>query len=151
MAIIETLPLIVVFVILIAYGLGLWGSIHTGILHSIAARTYAFETFRNRTHLTYFREEGSGFNDPQQYLNKEFRFHAIQSTVPPQGRTFYATQRPMALTLESEREPASMEDHNSNIHVLSGRNQRSGGVGVNPIWIMVGYAICLNPQCGGEP
>ena len=149
-AMVETLPLLVVFTILVAYGLGMWGSIHTGILHSIAARTYAFETFRNRTNLTYFRENRSGLTRPQHYLKREFRFHAIQSIHAP-GEEFYATQRPMALVLDSGRDPASREDHNVNIHSLSGRNPRQGGIGANPIWIMVGYGMCLNPQCGGEP
>ncbi len=148
MAMIETLPLIVVFVILVSYGLGFWGSIHTGILHSIAARTYAFETFRNRTHLTYFREQGRGLDTPEHYEAQQFRFHAIQAIQAP-GLDFYATQRPLALALKIEKQPNSSQDHNQNIHILSGRNRSSGGLGINPIWVMVGYALCFNPDCGG--
>lgn len=54
LATIEALPLVVVFVVLITYGLGLFGFVHTAILHSIGARTYAFETFRNRTNVSFF-------------------------------------------------------------------------------------------------
>ena len=41
----------VIFVMLMSFGMGLFGVVHTAILHSIAARTYSFETFRQRTNL----------------------------------------------------------------------------------------------------
>ena len=151
MAILETLPLLVVFVVLVSHALGMWGAIHTGILHSIAARTYAFETFRNRTSLFYFRENGrSNSRDLQHYLKDGFRYHGIQSSRATENM-FIASQRPISLGSGGQGEgTASSEEHNTNIHTLSGRNPRGSGVGANPVWIMVGYGICLTPSCGGD-
>lgn len=151
MAILETLPLLVVFVVLVSHALGMWGAIHTGILHSIAARTYAFETFRNRTSLFYFRENGRlNSRDLQHYMKDGFRYHGIQSSRATEN-VFLASQRPISLGSEGQGlEEASSEDHNTNIHTLSGRNPRASGVGANPIWIMVGYGICLTRSCGGD-
>ncbi len=56
MATIEMLPMMFIFIFLFSYTLGAFGIIHTGIKNSISARAYAFETFRNRSNLVYFRD-----------------------------------------------------------------------------------------------
>lgn len=146
MAVIETVPLIVIFLILLSYGLGMWGVIHTGILHSIHARTYAFETFRNRTDLVYFREDGNAISS--QYSQHQIRYHGIQSDSLQSGE-FYATARPLSIGRTSEMTNASKLDHNSRVFSLAGRNGE-GGVEVSPVWVMVGYGLCLVADCGGE-
>ena len=55
LASIEATVLIVLFISLVYYSFGFFGVVHTAILHNIHARTYAFETFRHRTNLYYFR------------------------------------------------------------------------------------------------
>lgn len=77
MATLESLPLLVIFTFLMSYGMGLFGAIHTGILQSIAARTYAFETFRNRSHLLIYRENISGLYYPLHTGNFGMRYHAV--------------------------------------------------------------------------
>ena len=144
MAIIETLPLLVIFVAIVGYALGTFGAIHTAILNSIAARTYAFETFRNRTNLNMFRENLSGLTDPMHTSKFQIRYHAIIS----EGSTaaeFYATERPLSIGREVASVGQTFNEHNSNIFNIKPRNQE---VAVNPIWIMVGYGICLNKECG---
>lgn len=154
MAIIETLPLLAVFVILVSYGLGMWGAVHTGILHSIAARTYAFETFRNRTNLSYFRDNDAGRRDPRHYAKWGLRLHGIQSRfhTGPSESDFNATKKRLSLVIynDGDSSAATKEDHNLKLEGLIGRNPRGSGVGVNPIWIMVGYTMCLNHRCGGN-
>ena len=59
MAVFEIVPLLVLFVLLLNFVFGFFGIIHSGILNSIAARNYAFETFRNRTSLNYIRDEST--------------------------------------------------------------------------------------------
>lgn len=44
MAVLEMIPILVVFVLFINFSLGFFGAIHSGILNSIASRNYAFET-----------------------------------------------------------------------------------------------------------
>ncbi|MGZ3723897.1 MAG: hypothetical protein ACXVA9_13230, partial [Bdellovibrionales bacterium] len=79
-ALLETVPLMVIFVMLMSFGMGLFGVVHTAILHSIAARAYSFETFRQRTNLHYFREDGSGLvkSTAMNFTKKGWRYHAIQ-------------------------------------------------------------------------
>src|SRR3954467_9209445 len=97
-ALLETVPLLVIFVMLMSYGFGLYGMIHTAVLHSIAARTYSFETFRQRTNLSYFREDGSGLNASTSFnfKKKGWRFQAVQHESD-QRNLFIATVRPIAL------------------------------------------------------
>ncbi len=54
MAMLEMIPILVVIVLFVNFSLGFWSHSH-GNFHSIAARNYVFETFRNRSNLTYFR------------------------------------------------------------------------------------------------
>lgn len=146
MAIIEAVPLLVIFVVLMSFGLGFYGVIHTATLSSIGARTYAFETFRNRTNLSYFREDSSGLNVSESKNNskKGWRFHGIQSEKFRINR-WYPTQRPIALGQAVAGTNTSPDVHNQQIFAILPRNER---VSVNPVWVMVGYGICLNATCG---
>ena len=92
LATVETVPMLIIFLVFVAYGIGAFGIVHTGILNSIAARTYAFETFRHRANLRYFRDaiiEGG----VEYYENN--RLHTIQSEVASPSRDAYgvATER----------------------------------------------------------
>lgn len=148
MATLETLPLIVIFVIMMTYGMGFFGIIHSAILNSIAARSYAFETFRNRSDVTFFRDLTRALEDPNHFQKKEVRLHLIIH----EGKTNnlqYATARPLSPvgdnSLKAQRRPGSTDLHMRQIYSLESRNRR---VEVNPAWIMVGYGICLNANCG---
>lgn len=145
MATLEALPLLVIFIMLVSYGLGMFGIIHTGILHSIASRTYAFETFRNRTNLTYFRDNKINPGAQGHYNKYGVRFHAVKAE-DAEGERFTPSKRTIAIGKAVERLPGSAEIHNNSINELQVRNQK---VEVNPAWIMVGYGICINATCGG--
>lgn len=144
LAILETVPLIVIFVMMISFGMGFFGIIHTAVLHSIAARTYAMETFRNRANLYYYREDGSGLDRPFNFSSKGWRYHAVQHENDPRT-LFVATARGISLGDQTPAGDSSKETHNQGIYQLLPRNER---ISVNPAWIMVGYGICLNGQCG---
>lgn len=149
LASIEAIPLLVIFVMLVAYCLGLFGSVHTGILQSIAARTYAFETFRNRTNLQIFRENtNASANNLFSYAKKGMRYHSVNADdAPPSNASdhFFATRRPLSVGYPSADPGASQQDHLERIFTIQPRNQ---AVAVGPIWVMVGYGICLNAGCG---
>lgn len=146
MATIESLPLLVIFSVLMSYGMGLFGAVHTGILQSIAARTYAFETFRNRTNLTLFRENLSGLSDPLQTQLFGIRFHAVLTEIPSPQSEFFASERPLAVGRNVAQTGREFNVHNQN--VFNGIGLRNETVEVSPIWIMVGYGICLSAACG---
>lgn len=150
-ATVETLPLLLIFVMLISYTLGAFGVIHTGILHSISARTYAFETFRNRANLTYFRDIPG--TDILHYRNYGNRVHAVLSEKRVPDATFYVAERPIRIGMESAtagkgRQTASVhlqDTHDDSKVTLGKRNET---VEVDPVWIRVVYGICLNNGCG---
>lgn len=144
MAMIEALPLLIIFVMLVSFGLGFYGIVHTSTLHSIAARTYAFETFRGRTNLNYFREDGSGLDRPLYMGKRGFRYHAIQNEYGGPDQ-FVATERTLSIGRNLASTENSSDTHNQKIYDLAARNEK---ISVNPVWVMVGYGICLNASCG---
>jgi len=159
MATIETVPLLLVFVILLAYSFGSFGVIHTGILNSVAARTYAFETFRNLANVTYFRDSGGGGGPikPAHFRLHGNRIHGIHQEVRPGDpasidEAFKSTERPLRVAFGGI--PADASRNTASIHneqVFSGVfEQRQTQVGVSPVWVMTQYGICINAQCGGN-
>lgn len=146
LAILETVPLIVIFVLLLSFGMGFFGVIHTAVLHSIAARAYSFETYRQRTNLYYFREDGSGLDRPFNFTRKGWRFQAVQHESDTRER-FVSTTRPITIGKGTAADAGDngVDTHNLQIYQMQQRNQRYS---VNPVWVMVGYGICLNAACG---
>ncbi len=146
MAMIEAVPLLVIFVVLMSFGLGFFGTIHTATLHSIGARTYAFETFRQRSNLSFFREDQTGLNAAASlnYTRKGWRYHAVGHETDQRDK-FVSTARPIALGSSVPLSPGNPSIHNQQIFQILPRNER---IAVNPIWVMVGYGICLNAACG---
>ncbi|MCB0350137.1 MAG: hypothetical protein KDD38_03070 [Bdellovibrionales bacterium] len=148
-AMIETLPLLIIFVVLLSFGIGFFGVVHTGIMNSMAARTYAFETFSNRSDVTFFRDRRSD-GIMLQYSAFQNRFHTVDSELNQDNRlgdATFATTRNIAFGRKIASSQASESDHNVNIYTIAGRN-RKGGVEASPAWIMVGYGICINSKCG---
>lgn len=141
LASIEAIPLIVVFVMLTGYAMGMWGSVHSAILQSIAARTYAFETFGNRANLNLHRD-----TDPNPLTNKRlgYRFHSIRSEASNEIE-WHATARPLSIGFPAPEATGRESDHNTRIYEIGPRNRN---VDVSPMWIMVGHGICLNARCG---
>jgi hypothetical protein len=157
MATIETIPLLVLFVFLMAYTLGGFGVVHTAIKNNIAARTYAFETFRNRTDLTYFRDTG---DKNQHYANNGARAHAIVSEAALGSEDRYiASERPLRVGVPSSTSDiknardAWDEVHNKNIYeqgaIATGKRISGDKLSVNPVWVTIQYGMCLNVRCGG--
>jgi len=145
MSLIETIPLILVMATLLTFLLGFWGVTHRHVLHSIAARAYAFETFRHRANVTYFVDQG--FDTSKIFYNRtQHRYHAIRGV--DNGDSFIAASIPIRFptsTNENNRvavhtddiwDPAKLPEN--------GRSQ----VSASPVWIMVGYGICLTAGCG---
>jgi hypothetical protein len=158
MASIEMIPILMMFVLLVNFGLGFFGVIHAGILNSIAARNYAFETFRNRANLNYLRDDAA--SDVIYYWNEGFRFHSIVGEDSKNANNWVATKRPIKFT-DTNTEPeslANVNDHNNTIReklkdtgavsdVFDGRKKTDDKSGVSPVWLMTSYGICLRASC----
>lgn len=154
LATIETIPLLAIFLILLAYSFGSFGVIHTGILNSIAARTYTFETMRGRANVTYFRDAPGSV--PEHYAKRGSRIHGIRQEFRPgdadTSTGFRATERPLrvgigAIPPDASRTTASV--HNEKVFAEV-NEQVQTSVGVSPAWVMTQYGMCINATCGGK-
>lgn len=148
MAVLEIIPIITVIVLLLNFSIGFFGAIHTGILQSISSRNYAFETFSNRSDLTYFSSMlGRSIIS---YQAEGMRVHGtIVKIDEKEEPNFYASTRNIAFF--EKKNAAEIEGNDGNSHVqtsnlASGRNEK---LSVNPIWIKTTYGICLNSECKG--
>ena len=157
MATIETIPLIMVFVFMLCYEFGIFGVIHTGIMQSISARAYAFETFRNRSNLFYFRDGPGDLPLGSYYFrNAGTRTHGIASekkSDEDSNDDGLAAERPLRVGIPFTPDLTSRKDldrHNVKIfsQTLVGPQKRNTSVEVNPVWIQVVYGMCLNKKCG---
>ncbi|MEK2643775.1 hypothetical protein [Bdellovibrio sp. BCCA] len=148
MAVFEMIPIIVVIVLFLNFSIGFFGAIHTGILNSIASRNYAFETFRNRADLTYFRGNDG---EPLHFAKEKMRVHGTltEKTLSSRGDTNWKASSRLIDFMEFDNRAADVvgtqADHNKTRSIPEGRNTT---VGVNPIWIRTTYGICLNSTCG---
>jgi len=150
MATFEALPILVVFMMLISYGMGLYGSIHSATLSSIAARSYAFETFRHRADLTYFRSNNTSNGH---YQNIGVRYHGVTplggnpDKFEAQEKNIYVGRRPA----EDKRNinAGNVSFHNEDIYNDIRYRQRAT-LEVSPIWVKVGYGMCINANCGNN-
>ena len=143
-ATIETALLLSIFVVFMTYCVGTFGVVHTGILNSISARAYAFETFRNRANVTYFRDT----SDAEQTVRYGVRVHGISTErADPNEALWYATER----TISKGREIAEVKANRPSedkMNDLSDKRRETTGE-VNPVYIKTVYGICLNYECGG--
>lgn len=147
-AVIESVVLLFIFLILFWYSLGFFGVIHTGILQSIAARNYAFETFRHRSHLWFFR---SNSKSVMRYHRFDNRVHGTNSEIVVGGnnKLQFATERRVAM-FKGDIEPTGRTptEHNQAMGQVQ-EGQRNTSVSLDPVWIKVQYGICLTQECGG--
>lgn len=149
-AVFEIVPILVIFVLLLNFALGFFGVIHSGILNSIAARNYAFETFRNRANLNRLRDIQESTNDFT-YLKAGVRYHGIVSDGARPG-PWTATKR--NIKFSESREPASSNDassHNNNVIKVATGGRASDVISdgeFESVWIRTVYGICLNKTCG---
>lgn len=146
MAVMELIPIMIIILLLFNFSLGFFGAIHTGILNSIAARNYAFETFRHRANLTYLRENVTG-GDVVTYEKQGLRIHATVSDNKNGDREhFIATGRPIDFLAQLESS-GSKDLHNNQIYNVIDGQRFTGGGGVTPIWVRPQYGICLSSKC----
>ena len=147
MAILELIPISILCVLILSFAYGFFGVIHTGILQSIAARSYAWETFSQRTNVTYFRDI-PGSEPVETYKPYGFRAHSITSEKSRQETSpkFHVTERAIAMHVPLAENVVGRDSgtHNDQLNILSARER----VGVNPVWIKTIYGICLDNKCG---
>lgn len=148
-ATIEMIPIMVVIALLLNFSLGFYGVIQSALLNSIAARNYAFETFRNRTNLVYFHDvRGDG-----EFRKKNSRVHGIASEGrgSSDGTSAVVTLRRIGYGMNPEadqdmsvHEPGSTDE--AGIFGIK-EKVRNDSISAAPVWVRPMYGICLNAKC----
>jgi hypothetical protein len=148
MATLESVVLLVLFLVITSYTIGFFGIIHTGIKNSIGARSLAFETFRNRANVSYWRDNINPRLDARgtnHYKKHGYRTHGIiseTSTEVTGGESpYYATARQVAYV----RNPDFRRDNVTGDKISGHETQEA-----NAVYIKVKYGICLNATCEKE-
>jgi len=159
MAVMEMIPILVIVALLLNFSLGFFGVIQTGILNTIAARNYAFETFRHRANLNYFIREGLSSAQISNYSKYGFRFHGIASEARS-GDTWIASSRSIAfvqpfggvdnegkvLALKRNMRNSDSDLHNNKIFTICYNGNRTL-IGAAPVWVRNIYGICVRASC----
>lgn len=135
-AVVEMLPLLVVFVMLFGLAFGFWTTIHSGTLSSIGARHYAFEVINNRTHFVYHRSDGGSPRDKDYFKKNGYRFFAVVKYQLGLNPDLKLLKRSINL-FDSNPQWSSSE-------FINQPNQ------ANPIGIKAAYGICIDFDCGGK-
>lgn len=163
-AIFEMLFLLLVFIVLFGLTLGFWGAIHTGTLQSISARHYSFEVLNNRSHFEYHRDwpvlQAPSLPDEMigngsyprtgtkgaYHGNLGMRFFYVTGVYD--AETSKVSTRGLNFFKEIDRHTATEIPPSGSIpgHDLASPGARGGKA--NPIWIKVGYGICMEWKCG---
>lgn len=153
MAVMEMIPIMIVIILLVNFSIGFFGVIHTGILNSIAARNYAFETFRHRSNLTYFMtnsEVNAAANIAFDISQERMHITMSESAVGKGGNDTIVTTRLIDFFDFGQRqaeEVGDKGDHKEKVYnVIDGK--RNEDIAVNPVWIKSAYGICLSTPCG---
>ncbi len=156
MAVMEMIPILIIIMLLLTFSFGFFGVIHTGILNSMAARNYAFETFNHRADIRYFRTTVGGrpLDKKSAYHEQHYRLHTIASENRARGDDrAVVTSREITFAWNFGQ-PDLIANQNKQTHSNEIYNVQDGfrytNDGVNPVWIQSSYGICLKKECGEE-
>lgn len=156
MAVIEMIPILIVVVLLINFSIGFFGVVHTGVLNTISARNYIFETFKNRNNLEFHRDNSMN------YKSLGNRFSGIISENSSPGDNWIPTPRRLSWveffggksktgqSLNQEPVKGQASVHNQSVPRLGDRGDRNQSTEVYNVWIRTLYGMCLDAQCGGN-
>ncbi|MCB9073706.1 MAG: hypothetical protein H6623_08790 [Bdellovibrionaceae bacterium] len=147
-AVLEAVVVLFVFLVIFWYSMGFFGVVHTGILQSIASRNYAFETFRHRANLWYFRTNTPGRG--LKYHGFANRLHGTNSDAVPKGgsNAQVATERRVAMFKGDIQDTGRSTSEHENAGAKVQPGVRNTQVSLDPVWIKVQYGICLTVACG---
>ena len=165
-AVIEFLFCFFVFVFMLAVLYGAWGVIHSSILNSIAARTYAFSVIRNRSNVRFIRDNSSA-SVLVGYFDRQTRFFGVTTFQPGSDPKWFAPSvsidfmpgksdarenagRPGFVGMEVTGRAKERSEWNSGGGLgelqLPAR-QTTSNLRTTQVYLKQGYGICLNADC----
>lgn len=169
MAVLESIPILFMLVLVFNFSLGFFGAIHSGILNSIGAYNYAFETFRYRSNLMYFRpgvdnknyklslnrvhgvvKDGTEQDADEDKTSwpttiRDITFNTVQTSLAPGRSQDYSNG---ALTKTVDRRYAGRTDR-TNVWFATSEYAPDGTATIQTprIWIKTVYGICVTADC----
>lgn len=148
---IELVPVLMIFALLLNFTFGLFGVVHSGILNSVAARNYAFETFRNRSHLNRLRDAINSDKDVT-YFKFGQRIHGTLSENVNQSYEWIVTERSIKFSqIGPELKSSDSQDDHSRVYQIrdpgSAKEVYNQNEGIFSVWLRTVYGICLNRRC----
>lgn len=145
MAILETVPMIFVFVALVGFTIGFYGVTQKMILHSIASRAYGFEQIRHRANTNYLRDVGTGGTENSYHLT-QLRYFTTRA--PGTGDRFIASRMGIDYRDRNPADQGNPDSHNTSAYQDINRSSRNERHLFNSVWIKVGHGLCLRASCG---
>ena len=132
-ALLESVVFLMAFLTLTAYIVDFFAAVHTGIVNSIHARTYLFETLQHRTDIGLLRQAPeSPANPDQQVPAFNFsRFHSVSEEFLNGAQNLHPSGRNLTQVSESDR--------------TSGN--QNGSQSTSTIYVRTGYGICVDSRC----
>ena len=147
MASMEAMFSILLYLAFLSFSLGFFGVVHSGIVNSVAARSFAFSIFNNRTYLKYHRDADTSLL--HSHKKNGFRLHTIISETGLGGKNFIATERNIAFAKVHEKRGRDANKHKNMVEdAIDGNNDEN--YSFNPVWVKAAYGICLNAICEPE-
>lgn len=148
MAVLEMIPVIIVVAVLLRYTYGFFGVIQSATVQSIAARNYAFETFRHRARLNYLRE--NTFSPDGKY-EKGVRVHGIkdENSLSMDNPKWEVGRRNIIFPSDDPTPLGGNEftaRKNSQNNIQSGRANTTAEA--SPVWLAIRYGMCVDYNCG---
>ncbi len=151
-AIFELIPVIIIVTIFLNFTFGFFSVVHTGVLNSIAARNYAYETFRHRANLNFFRDLEAAGGEKVHYHEQQIRYHGTTGEQRPKGGIrWVATVRDIAFVKEEaglEDNLGSRGEHQGDLAAVRPDQRIEDSEGFSPVWIQPTYGMCMNFECG---
>ena len=146
MASMEAMFSILLYLAFLSFSLGFFGVVHSGIVNSVAARSFAFSIFNNRTYLKYHKDTDIPLHS---HKKNGFRLHTIVSETSLGEIDFIATERDIAFAQVHKKRGRDANKHRRMVEdAIDGNNDED--YSFNPVWVKAAYGICLNAICEPE-
>ena len=150
----ESILMLFIMVTLMAFTLGSFGTVHTGIINSMSSRAYLFEIMDHRADINYLRSHPFADETTDPFRAVGYRFVGVSSDLK-QGQEgnfreplFSSTGRNVDFRKRDEANSSGQFDAHSKIQSLK-LNERVS-TEVDNVWVKTAYGICLTASCGGE-
>ncbi|MEC9283477.1 MAG: hypothetical protein VX642_12240 [Bdellovibrionota bacterium] len=153
-ATIEALTMVFIMVGLMSFTIGSFGVVHTGIVNSIASKTYLWEMMEMRADVSYHRSnpgyDAANWNESMR-RKPGFRYGGIASerNSGSDNPRFNATARNIDFRIAKDNSGRSSDSASKHSQTRNLNLNERASISVDDVWVKTTYGICLNASCGG--